>query len=192
LHELVATNGASLGQFDFVVVTAPPAQAARLVEGVSPELGALARSAGVEPCLAAAYRVEGSTKAEFDAAKVRGGAISWLAREASKPGRAESDLWVVHHGPEASLAALSSEPNEIAKATAPLVAELVGATRAELVVAHRWRYARIVAPIAGDRQCAIDRQKGLGLAGDAFFGERLEGAFVSGDAMGRALRAMVG
>ena len=37
---------------------------------------------------------------DFDGAFVTDGPVSWIARDASKPGRPDAESWVVHTAPE--------------------------------------------------------------------------------------------
>ena len=46
------------------------------------------------------YLFEDRVDLDFDGAFLPGPALSWVARNNSKPGRPESEAWVVHAGPE--------------------------------------------------------------------------------------------
>ena len=51
--------------------------------------------------------------------------------------------------------------------------------------AHRWRYARVGAPLG--EACLLDRSAGIGLCGDWCLDARVEAAFMSGDRLGAEL-----
>ena len=52
---------------------------------------------------------------------------------------------------------------------------------------HRWLYARVESPVAGDGYL-LDSENRLAACGDWCVGNRVEDAFTSGAALGRALR----
>ena len=167
------------GRFDYLIVTAPPAQAVPLVGRISP-LGERAQHFAMRPCWAAMLGFGAPLAVEYDGAFCEDAALSWIARDSSKPGRRRGEAWVLHAGPDWSEAHLNDEPDTVARA---LTEELVRLTGVELPHiehrgAHRWRYALPAQPAAAG--CLFDAERGLALAGDAYNGGRIEGAWLSG------------
>jgi photolyase PhrII len=185
-------DGNDIGSgFDLVVCALPAAQAAELLDRPAPALAQRARGVEIAPCIAAMVAFERPLDVAFDAAFVGGSAeLSWLARDASKPGRdAACDSWVVHAGPEWSARCIEHEP---AKLLEPLLDAFAVAVGRELPATvydavHRWRYALPTRPL--DDRSVFDADLGLGLCGDWCGGPRVEGAWRSGtDLAGRILR----
>jgi renalase len=57
--------------------------------------------------------------------------------------------------------------------------------RTRVADAHRWRHARVVAPLG--EACLLDLDAGLGFCGDWCIGARAEAAWLSGTALGEKL-----
>lgn len=183
-------DGDLLGS-DALVLTAPPAQSAKLL-GAEHPLHATLRAIDLEPTWALMIGFAGDFDAGFDAAFINGQAVSWLAGEHSKPGRA-GNAWVVHASARWTRRHLQELPESIAE---KLLAEFMGHVPAarqhtpELVSAHRWRYARASAPLDGPI-LDYDPQH-LVIAGDWCAGNRIEGAWLSGQAAASRLLAKSG
>jgi predicted NAD/FAD-dependent oxidoreductase len=113
--------------------------------------------------------------------------LSWISRDASKPGRAADETWVLHATRAWSAAHLDIDVDEIAKFMTDALQRVIGTT-AEPVrrVAHRWRYA-LPDPVTPDA-ALYDATLAIGAAGDWCGGPRVEGALLSGVALaGRVL-----
>jgi len=176
------SDGASLGPFGHVAVTAPAPQAADLLAPV-PALAARAAVARLAPCWALMAGFAAPLELPVDGAFVNGGALRWLARSASKPGRGPGESWVAHADPDWSAVHLEREPDEVVSLLAGVFADLVGRPLPAIrhLTAHRWRFA-LPAP-ALDEPCLYDPARRLGAAGDWCDGPRVEGAYLSGRAL---------
>ncbi|WP_419253565.1 NAD(P)/FAD-dependent oxidoreductase [Caulobacter sp. ErkDOM-YI] len=166
------------GPFDRLVVAIPAEQAAVLLAAVQPEFAALARAVRSAPCwtLMAVF-VQPVHSAE--AVLTGGEVVAFASREASKPGRAATEAWVIHATPDWSrdhleLTADQAEPRLLAGFEALLGSS---APLAVSAVAHRWRYAR---PLAAPRSALWDAASRLGVCGDWLGGGSVEGAWRSG------------
>ncbi|QDU85101.1 glutamate synthase subunit beta [Planctomycetes bacterium Pla163] len=196
----VASSAAAevvLGPFEAVVVATPAPQAAELVATAGPAWSALARRARavtMTPCLAALVQFEDALRTpdgeRFDAAFVgREGAsegppaaLSWIARDGSKPGRVDADTWVLHAGPRFS-AERFDRPAE--QWSAELLAELAHLLGRDLPApthldTHRWGYALAPEPLTAGALHADGVGPPLVVAGDWCAGSRVEGAYLSG------------
>jgi len=233
---------------DLVLVTAPPAQTAALLDRAHPDFAARLRGLPMRPCWVAMARfrwpeAEGPLLS-WDALFVEhgdgeqgvvepggrpvgaGGAegvngadpavFRWVARDESRPGRRASgeSRWVLHASPAWSEAHLEEEPERVAELLVEAFRALVRRVRGEAgghrsadlhvleARAHRWRYSvpgEVNRGGAGPGEpdpsgddyplaCLWDPEAGVGVAGDALGGGRVEGAFRSGAALaGRVL-----
>jgi len=186
LWRLDDAAGAPLARAGRVLVTAPPAQAAELVGDASP-LGACAREVAMLPCWAVLLGFAGRVGVDFDGAFCDGAALGWVARDSSKPGRPAREAWVLHAAPAWSAARLDRPRDEVARELARAFERAAGVAlpSVEHADAHLWRYARPAEE--RERGAFVDRERGLALAGDAYVGGRVEGAWTSGVAAARAL-----
>lgn len=177
---------ASHGSFDAVIVATPAPQAIPILATGGVSFPALAK-ARYAPCLALMLAFDGAVAFEGESLRSDAGPIAWIARNSSKPDRAgDAQTFVVHAGPEWSLAHLEETPEAILAKLSPLALEMIGASAAPVyAAAHRWRYA-LVQEAAG-APCFFDEQAGLGACGDYCIGPRVEAAFDSGEAMARKL-----
>jgi len=193
----LATDAGLAGPFDAVVVTAPPAQAAELFDSVESADGITislqgwareARAAPVDPCWAVMFEWAPGTgpALPFEAATIEGGAIAWLARDGSKPGRDDAARWVLHTSPGFTREHLEATEGEIVRRVEARLASLcerLGTHRPEPSIwtaAHRWRYAR---PTGGPEEAFRLSPEGLAWCGDLFptAGRgRVEAAWLSG------------
>lgn len=183
-------GGEDLGCYDAVVLCLPSNQAAMLLAGVSPSLAEAARGAPLEPCFAMGF-VAGAADEEalhalaFDGAFLGReaapmSALSWIARDSSKPGRAAGERWVLHAWAAWSRANFDMPKSDVA---AYLIAELarlfaLRPLRPALEWVRRWSFARAPTPL----ECGalFDEETQIGVGGDWAAGGRIEGAFLSG------------
>lgn len=189
--ELRTPEGDSLGSFDLVVVALPAPQAVPLLAG-APKLAARAQTVEMAPTWAVLAGFERSLELAFDGAFVHGSPLSWVARNTSKPGRPEEEGWVLHGSHEWSRRHLEEEAGEIARKLLEALAEATGETlpAPQVLTAQRWRFA---APVrALPQRYLFDRDRGLAACGDWCGGPRVEGAYLSGRALGEAIEGSWG
>ena len=180
---LASDQHAKLGSYDAVVVSAPAPQTAILLEDPAPEMAARAARAGMAPCWAAMASFAGAVELGFDAAFVEGSALSWVARNNSKPGRSGAEAWVLHASPDWSREHLELEKQHAARVLLDAFRAAVGGLGREptQLEAHRWRFALPTEPLPEPFLFDADLQ--LGACGDWCGGPRVEGAFLSGRAL---------
>ncbi len=185
---LLDAGGVLVAEADVVLITAPPAQAMRLLDA-APLLAARVEEAVMRPCWAALLGFPERLPLDFDGAFVNEGPLSWVARNSSKPGRAGGEAWVLHAG---SVWSEEHREDDAAEIAGLLHAEFshrcAGGALPEPVLreAHRWRFAQ-PEPVLAER-CLLDEDGRIGVAGDWCGGPRIEGAFLSGQALaGRVL-----
>ncbi len=193
-YQLRDEAGNALGEFDVVVWNCPPPQ----VAAFAPACTWAGRLSEVEmlPCWAVIVAFEEKWSVPFDGAFVNEGALSWIARDSSKPQRDQSrdgasDVWVLHSSVEYAkskldvasenvMADLMSELQRVAACSTPTPRSMQS---------HRWLYAR---PQQALPESALwDPASGFGACGDWCGGPRVEGAMLSGIAMaGKVLGAL--
>lgn len=163
---------------DRLLVTSPPIQTEALLGdvAVSEAIGGVS----LQPCWALMAAFPKSPLPDWDAAFVNTGPLSWLASQASKPGRPPGLAWVLHASPAWSLEHLEEQPGRVRDLLLEALRSLPGAsgTSPAYALAHRWRYSIAVQPL--DVGCLYFEGKGLAIAGDWCAGSRVEGAYVSG------------
>jgi len=128
--------------------------------------------------------------AEYDAAFINEGSLSWISSQSSRPQRPATNAWVVHASPEWSLTNLEKSADEVRDLLLEAVRELPlsQSFTVESAIAHRWRYALAKQPL----NCGAIwlASKNLVLAGDWCHGSRVEGAFLSGMAAAGRIMAL--
>jgi predicted NAD/FAD-dependent oxidoreductase len=189
---LALEGGGDPGPFDVVLLTAPVPQSAALLapHGVFTEALARVHYAPTWALLLLCDAAGVAWPARTFTPGRDGDAISLLVREGGKPGRPPDDALmrlVVHATSAFSLAHLDDSDEAV---TAALVAALrawpgLDGLRVRFAQAHRWRFARVIAPLG--EPALYDAARGLGVAGDGLLGPRIEAAWESG----RALAARV-
>ena len=180
------------GPFSAVAVTPPAPQSLALVGDQDPLFRAIA-DVGMSPCWTLACVFDGPVGIDIDVLRPSRGAISWAARNNAKPARdREPEAWVIHGDPVWSLDHLEDSPEAIGGTLLEAFAEVAGASvpKTHAIKTHRWRYARVERPLGESHLLGCDGT--LGVAGDWCIGARIEAAFDSGRALGRALADRLG
>lgn len=123
---------------------------------------------------------------------VNHGALSWVANNSSKPDRAASpQTWVLHASPAWSQAHVDASAEqviaELSAAFCALFALDLDSLHIQQAQAHRWLYALAEHPL--QMQCHYNANAKLGLVGDWLHGSRVEGAWLSGQALAQRMLA---
>ncbi len=191
----------AFGDFDVVLVCLPSEQANALLAPVHEALSQVATSRPCAPCLALAFTpADGALRdVPLDGLFIGrdgdpGRVLSWLARDASKPGRrSDLDCWVAHADPVWSQTHLRDSEGDLQVALLAEVARILQVPAFAAAACHlrRWAYAR--APADALDEAPFDDAAGLGVTGDWAAGGRVEGAFLAGVALaGRVLGSLGG
>jgi predicted NAD/FAD-dependent oxidoreductase len=159
---------------DAVVLTAPVAQSVALVPGLTgaPDLA-------YTPTLSLLVGLDGPSSVP------RPGGIqlpddpvwSWVADNVAKRVSARPAV-TLHTTPEVAADRWDEEPSRLEADLLAAASPWLGGSAVVATSVHRWRYATPVEPHP-DR-CWVAHGGGIVLAGDAFGGPRVEGAFLSG------------
>ena len=179
---LVTQQGGEVaGPFDAVVLALPAPQASALLHGMAHPFALEADRAGMAPCWTLMLALANAT--DVPDLPPSGGALDWIARDSSRPGREQTpECWVANAGAEWSSAHLELPAEEV---RSRLLEEFADATdlrqTPSYAAVHRWRYALVDAPLG--RAALWDADAGVGVCGDWCLGPRVEDAYTSGRAM---------
>lgn len=174
--------------FDAVVLALPAVQAITLCAAV-PELATQAGAATYAPCWAVLARYAAPLPVNFDAAFVTDAVLGWVMRDASRPGRAPGERWVLHANAEWSGRHLEDDAGTVAAGVVAAFHAATGMTAApEEMLAHRWRYALSKGLHAG---CLWDARHRIGACGDWCADGRIEGAYLSGIQLATTLHGVL-
>lgn len=179
------------GVFAAVLLALPAPQIEPILSSAALRFEAL-ESVVYAPCWALMLAYEKRIDLPWTHLRTEGGDIPWIARNATKPGRGgDLETFVVHAGPDWSKRYLEKTPDEAAALLLAEFSKMAGVTGEPMfVAAHRWRFA-LVETGAGAPFLWNDAAR-VGACGDWCIGPRVEAAFDSGEAMGRACIAALG
>ncbi len=169
--------------FDYVVITVPAPQIAGLL---GPDHAIVSQVADVRfaPCLTLMAAVENLPP--FVTLNDDSHALAWIAQDGSKPGRPQGTVstWVAHASIDFSKQYLEEDNASSIARMLPLLCDRLGVSTVQVTYAgaHRWRYARVTAPLG---QPFLRAGKTLYAGGDWCIGPRVEAAWTSGDAIAR-------
>lgn len=188
----IVTTDAGAITASTVLIAVPAEQAAQLLGEAAPDLAAIPASVRSAPCWAAL--VAFAEPLPLVSAVLRGAgsdAIAWAARNASKPGRAAAETWVIHASPARSREMLDLPKDEAAAHLLEdfrLASGLTSLPPTLHLDAHRWLYALPEVAESG-LPARFESTLRLGIAGDYLHSPRVEGAFLSGRALAQAVLA---
>ncbi|NYE29555.1 hypothetical protein HDE78_002521 [Rhodanobacter sp. K2T2] len=185
--QLQTADGALFESFDVVISTAPPVQTRALFADDALMQTSL-DAVRMAPCWTLMITFAAPLDVDFDARRFDTGAISWLARQASRPEHGGNlHAWVVHAGAEWSAEHLELTPEQAAGAMQRELARAVGQALPDTIAAqaHRWRYAMTTQALGQPFLTNTDRS--LFAGGDWCLGASVECAYQSGAAIAEAV-----
>ena len=181
-------NQLSPGGYDAVVIAIP--QPGNLL-GAAPELSQRALKIVWQPCWVALLAMEQASGFDFGGAFVNDHvALAWAARESSKPGGADDgrERWVLHATARWSALHLNRAAEEVATELAEgFAARFNFGFRPSFLAARRWQTALPSNPLKD--LYLWNAQQRIGAVGDWCAAPRIEGAYLSGRALGLAIEA---
>ena len=182
---LQLADGRERGFYRAVILATPSEIAVKLLRHLAPLQASAAVRARSAPCWALTADFDATMETPFDGAKILTGPLSWIARDASKPGRGPAETWVAHASPIWSRSNLDSDPKKVAAELAAALSARLRVDRPARARAHLWREALVERAVGSP--FGWDRALSIGSCGDWYLGPRVEFAWTSGDALGRAL-----
>ncbi len=176
------------GSFDGLVLALPAPEALALMHacGIQPAWTGALSQVSIAPCwtlmltFAQAVRPGLTTLGpQWNAARSTHHRVAWLARESSKPGRAQVERWTVQASPAWSEEHQGDSPQRVQDKLLKAFAEVTGirATPSDAQTLL-WPHAQTRAPLG--QAYVWDASLHLGACGDWCLGHRLEDAFISG------------
>ncbi|EDY87421.1 amine oxidase, flavin-containing [gamma proteobacterium HTCC5015] len=185
---LLDAEGHRHGPFD-AVISAVPAPAARRLLAASPKLAIEAGSVEVQPNWIVVLGYSEPLNLGFDAANLVDSDITWMANNASKPGREGWDVWLLQVGNEWSAQNTEADPEAVVAHMLKAFDQATGRDNPapDLVKAHLWQHSLVVNPLACGHLYHEKLQ--IGACGDWCQASRVEGAFQSGVSMAERLLA---
>lgn len=179
----VTLESGAVEKADAVIVTAPLPQISDLLGGTaSPDVVQMLESVEYEACIAMLATLESAADLEDGHLVPASGPIAWIADNYHK-GVSPIPAVTIHSTPEYAADRLEADSSTWLSELSAAFESQTGAGVARAMV-HRWRYSRPSNPL--DVGC-LDVGSGVWLAGEAFAGARVEGAFLSGRAVARAV-----
>ncbi|MBB5320589.1 NAD(P)/FAD-dependent oxidoreductase [Marinobacter oulmenensis] len=189
--QLRCTEGRDQGEYDQVIITAPPAQAHHLLadSGLTGLGDQVVDAAGdMLPCWAAAVQLTDPVPCRYQGMRPDSEILFWVANNTSKPGRTghQGEWWVLHATPEWTNRHLQTPAGEIPALLFEAFRDLTGYRgKSSDSQAHRWLYARSVQ--GHNPGYLLAAEQGVGLAGDWLAGGRVEGAWSSARSLVEAM-----
>ncbi|WP_377274373.1 NAD(P)/FAD-dependent oxidoreductase [Rhizobium sp. R86522] len=177
-----------LGRFDLVISTAPAPQTIRLMPEAFSAHAAL-KTVEMSGCFTLMIGLDVPLDLGFDAARIEDSVLSWIAVEASKPGRSEKTALTIHSRNDWAEANLERDRGEIQAEMLQSLKRLLGRdlSTAAWIDLHRWRYANVEQAVG--EPFLFDDDLGLGACGDWCLGNRVEAAAESARALSEMLIA---
>jgi predicted NAD/FAD-dependent oxidoreductase len=176
-----------LGEFDCIIVATPAPQAAELLEGSASELARMARAIDYEPTWAVMLALDSDSELDQNGLFFDAGPLRWAANNSSKPAR-KGNTWVLHADPTWTRQHLDDQPDAVAAYVSDYFCSVTDFDRKAILhrAAHRWLYSLVANP--RNDGALWSAELGIGACGDWCRGSRVEGAFLSGQALaGRIL-----
>jgi predicted NAD/FAD-dependent oxidoreductase len=179
------------GTFSAVLLALPAPQIEPILASAALGFEALS-SVRYAPCWALMLACETRIDLPWTHLRAEGADVPWIARNATKPARGGArETFVVHAGADWSRRFLEKTPEEAAALLLPAFRSMTGVNGEPVyVAAHRWRFALVEANAGAPFLWNDDAR--IGACGDWCIGARVESAFDSGEAMGRACLAETG
>ena len=176
-----------------LVLAAPMPQSLALLQtsGVDlprPLAGELA-SLTYHPCLALLLTLEGPSALPSEGVALAAGPVRWIADNTKKGISPGAAAVTVHLSPAFSAEHYAKTETELAALVVPAIESSLGSPVMKVAL-QRWRFSEPVATHA--EPCVWLPEPGLGFAGDALGGPRVEAAALSGLALAERMAAKAG
>jgi len=175
---LLTATGDRLGEYDWVVSTVPPAQAAELLPASFCHLPSL-KKIKMLSCYALLLGMRSPIQLPWQAALVHDADVSWISVNSSKPERSGGFCLLAHATNAWSEEHMEDEIDTIKHHLTRETSDLLGydLTTADSCTVHRWRYANIEKQT--DPATYVDEERSLAACGDWCIQGSVEAAYMS-------------
>jgi predicted NAD/FAD-dependent oxidoreductase len=187
---LIDRDGDSLGDFDWVVSTAPAAQTAALLPASFSGIDRVSTTQMLA-CFALMIGLETPLDLPWQAALVHDADLSWVSVNSSKPGRPPGYALLAHARNSWANEHIDRPLDDVRRHLVSELEAIIGESLAGVVHVdvHRWRYANI------DRQSGelslLDAQRKLAACGDWCIRGRVEAAYRSATDLASRVRDLL-
>lgn len=183
---LYGTKDNTLGEFDWVVCTAPAQQTAQLLPASFAHIQAI-RDIKMQGCFSLMLGFETHKDFGFAAALVRHADISWISVNSTKPGRDAATTLLVHSTNAWAQEHADDERTHVLDYLVAQTCKIIGTdvSNAHHKALHGWRYANISKQ--PDNIAFVDADHHLAACGDWCIQGRVEAAFTSAMKLGDAM-----
>lgn len=183
-------QGNRLGEYHFVISTAPPAQTVKLFQCVMPDHTPL-HAVRMQGCYALMIGFNKPWDKPWIAAKVRNNPLKWISINSTKPGRSQAVTTIVAHS--RNNWAERHMDDDMHQAQAYLVQQFEAVTgisteKAGYISTHRWKYA-----IVEETQTSgfyLDRDNGIAATSDWASTSRIEEVWTNAIRLSRAVEEL--
>jgi predicted NAD/FAD-dependent oxidoreductase len=167
-----------LGEFDWVICTAPSHQVGDLMPECFSALDEI-KKIKMQGCYTLMLGFESLPSIAWDAAKVNEYDISWVAINSSKPQRDTAVSILAHSTNEWAEENIEVEPQETQKYLIEELSDILDfdVSAANHIDLHRWRYANVHPQ--SSQKAFMDKENQLAACGDWCIEGRVEAAFLS-------------
>jgi renalase len=186
---VLATPQTAHGPFDWVICTAPAPQTLDLLPLSEPDRAAVS-TVRMSGCFTLMLRLPQDMALPFSASQVEHPLISWIAANHTKPDRDPSHALVIHANNQWSDMHLEDSPEAVRDLMLDALKRLFPTIAWDEILSvdlHRWRFASVEQPLG--RPFILDPALKIGACGDWCLGNRVEAAFLSGQALAENLIA---
>ncbi|AEX99853.1 flavin containing amine oxidoreductase-like protein [Oceanimonas sp. GK1] len=184
---LLDDQGEWLGEFDWVISSAPLPQTRELLPLAADAYAGF----GMRPCYALMLTVDDRDLPVWDAAKVNDSPLGWIAFNHRLPGRnPEVGAVVAHSSADWAEAHLEDDQDAVREQLTAEFCALTGVAPNAVQEAqlHRWRYALATEVDGEPVGYVLDTARKLAACGDWCLGGRVEAAFTSARRLAARLR----
>lgn len=179
-------NGQDYGPFDQIVVTAPPVQTAELIRDHSDLAQEISRIK-MWPCWTLMLITTNAVQIPFGGIQCNHPVLGWIGLNHTKPARGGSASIIVQANWEWSAGSLEKERDVIGEILQQEAEQILGLNLGDFdyKAVHLWRYA---APVnAAPQPYFLDQSNHLAACGDWCVAGRIEGAFLSANALSKRI-----
>ena len=180
-------DGASRGQFNYVICAVPSVQARDLLPADFSGMAAI-EATQMNACFALMIGLEEHHDFGWDGLRVNDNINAWLAMNSDKPARNQNvTTLMIHAAPDWSNTHAGADRHWVQTEMQASASHLCGINIAAAPhkALHRWLYASV--SVSPHQDALYDPALGLVACGDWCNGGRVEGAFLSGLAAAKAL-----
>ena len=190
IWQLFDNNSNNLGEFDWVISTAPAIQSAEILPQLFKYHNNLLDRKMIG-CFSLMLGFKKPLPLLWDAALITGTDISWASVNSSKPGRSKSFTMLIHSTNAWAEQHLSDNPQRVISHLTKEASRVIkhNTSQADFIDLHAWKYANI------DKQekseVFIDYDNKLASCGDWLIQGRIESAFEAGFMMAKEIKKII-